>query len=60
MLRRPNDESNRKGCKVGDIGERIVARRIEFWREDGGEAAENIEVIPLDHRPDCGRQDNSP
>jgi len=56
--KRTDHEADREGGQVGHERERVVARRIEQWGDDRGEAAENIEVVPLDHGTDSGRRND--
>ena len=57
---RPHDEADGEGGEIRDEGQRVVAGGIEERRDDRGQAAEDIEVVPLDHRADGGRGDDLP
>ena len=57
---RPDDEPDRKRRQVRDERDRVVARRIEQRRDDRGQTAEDVEVVPLDHRPHGRRGDDLP
>ena len=55
-----HQETNGECGEIGDVGKGVISGRIEFHREDGGKAAENIKVIPLDHGADRGGKNYSP
>jgi hypothetical protein len=57
---RPHDESHRERGQVRDERKRVVAGRIEERGDDRRQAAEDVEVVPLDHRADGGRGDDVP
>jgi len=57
---RPDDKPDRECREVSDISEGVVARRIKQRRDDAGKAAEDVEVVPLDHRPDRRCTDDLP
>src|SRR5277367_5886429 len=40
-----NEEADSEGGQVGDVGERLIAGRIKLGRKDGGQAAEDVEVV---------------
>src|SRR6202035_3544053 len=42
---RAYQEANRESCQICDISEGVVAGRIEFQRQNGGEASEDVEVV---------------
>ncbi len=52
----PDDEPDGKGREIRDQRQRVVAARIEQRRDHARQAAEDVEVVPLDHRADgrCG------
>jgi hypothetical protein len=41
-------------------GQRLITRREELGRQNEGEAAEDVEVVPLDHRADARGADDHP
>ena len=49
---RADDEAHGKCRQVGDERQRVVARRVEERRNRRGQAAEDVEVVPLDHGAD--------
>ena len=57
---RPHDEADGKRREIRDERERVVAAGIEQRRDDRGQAAEDVEVVPLDHRADRRRGDDLP
>ena len=57
---RPHDEAHGKRREVGDQRQRVIARRIEERRDGRGQAAEDVEVVPLDHGADGRRRDDLP
>jgi hypothetical protein len=57
---RPHDEADRERRQVGNQRERLVAARIEKRGDHARQAAEDVEVVPLDHRPDRRRGDDLP
>src|SRR5262249_4902118 len=56
----PDHEAYREGRQVGQVSEGVVARWVELQGQDGGETAEDKEVVPLDHRSEGRRQDDMP
>src|SRR5260370_12143101 len=56
----PHDESHSERRQVGDVGKRLVSRRIEDRGQYRSKASENIKVIPLDHGADGGGENDSP
>src|SRR5438105_8713386 len=57
---RTNHEPHCKRGEISDQRERVVALWIEERRDDGRETAENVEVIPLDHRANRRCADHLP
>ena len=57
---RADDEPDREGHQVDDQREQVVARRVKQRRDDRGERPEDVEVVPLDHRPRGGGGDHLP
>ena len=57
---RTDEKTDGEGGEIGDVRESVVAGRIEFRGKDGGEAAEDVEVVPLDHGADGGGEDYAP
>src|SRR5215475_4622078 len=56
----PDEEADREGRQVGQVSEGGISRRVELQGQDGGEAAENEDVVPLDYRSYRRRQDDLP
>src|SRR5262249_54222436 len=57
---RSDHESNGKCSEISDELKFLVAGRIEDRSQRRGQTSKNIEVIPLDHRADGGRDDDVP
>ncbi len=55
---RPNRESGTERGERQEQGGDVVARREELGREEHGEHAVDVEVVPLDDRPCGGRADH--
>src|ERR1041385_2860369 len=58
--KRTDDKTDSKRREISDERECVVAVRIEERRDYYCEAAEDVEVVPLDHGTDCGRGDYLP
>src|SRR5207237_9453259 len=58
--KRPNREANGESRQsLQETRSRALARK-ELRRDNGCETTEDVEVVPLDHRPDRGRGDDAP
>jgi hypothetical protein len=57
---RSHNKANGKGHQVSDHCHSVVSGRIKQRRDDGGQRAENIKIVPFDHRPDSGSDDDAP
>src|SRR5207237_10034943 len=58
--KRPNREANGESRQsLRETRSRALARK-ELRRDNGCETTEDVEVVPLDHRPDRGRGDDLP
>ena len=55
-----HDKADREGGEIGDVGEGVVARRIELQGEHSRETTEDVEVVPFDHGADGGGENHSP
>src|SRR5262249_41111092 len=53
--KRADDEAYRECRQIRDQRERVVSRWIKQRRNNCGQTAEDVEVVPLDHRADGGR-----
>src|SRR5581483_604602 len=49
-----------EGGQISDVGKGLIARRVKLQRQDCRQAAEYVEVVPLDHRPHGGRHKHPP
>src|SRR5258708_5558302 len=47
---RPDHEADSERGKIRDVSEGLIPGRIKFLGENGGKAAEDKKVIPLNHR----------
>ncbi len=56
---RAHQKTDGERGQVGDQGEGVVPGRIELDRQNGGQRAEDVEVIPLDHGPGGGAEDHA-
>ena len=54
-----HDEADGEGRKIGDEGEGVVAGGVDLRGEDRGKAAEEVEVVPLDHGADGRGEDDA-
>jgi hypothetical protein len=57
--KRADEKSNGECGEVGDECEGVVAGRIELKRENGGQAAEDEEIVPLNHGAGSGGEDDA-
>jgi hypothetical protein len=53
-----NGEAHGKSGEIGDEREGIVIGRVELQRKNGGKAAEDKKVVPLDHGAERGGDDD--
>src|SRR6267378_3069627 len=57
---RPHHEADSERGKISDVREGLIPGRIKFLGENGGKAAKDKKVVPLDHRAGGRSKNNAP